>query len=400
MLSTEQPAKSYDLNMLASMLGRTQVVTRSPETTKQIISATDEVIAILENKTKPLVPHTDKSLIHQIGIFTEKLHRMLNSDRVKQVLPSIQQARIAELLNLFNTEVNLLGKGKYEQLILPSEIEEMFQFYGIWNSGWDELKHDLSRWQQIEHPDTPNSLRQPITQDETVRLIDIMKREVLKIDVPLMASIYLTSEPENYHLFWAITAEGSDYVTPRSYGLDTQLSFDLPHNVAHLIHLQQLKDLGVYGYVDDMPTRAFFEAIAVFAELEVVRKLEKDSAFAHNMVESLDESRDISGEELGEWMIEDRSFEFRLRASRLMADLLAIDGATLPEIVEIVSTSVNIPREVAQAEVSKYYPWTGLGAIYTLGYRKLEQAGILGIREVLTEQPPTTWGQFTNNSLR
>jgi hypothetical protein len=386
--------------MLASMLGRTQVVTRSPETTKQIISATDEVIAILENKTKPLVPHTDKSLIHQIGIFTEKLHRMLNSDRVKQVLPSIQQARIAELLNLFNTEVNLLGKGKYEQLILPSEIEEMFQFYGIWNSGWDELKHDLSRWQQIEHPDTPNSLRQPITQDETVRLIDIMKREVLKIDVPLMASIYLTSEPENYHLFWAITAEGSDYVTPRSYGLDTQLSFDLPHNVAHLIHLQQLKDLGVYGYVDDMPTRAFFEAIAVFAELEVVRKLEKDSAFAHNMVESLDESRDISGEELGEWMIEDRSFEFRLRASRLMADLLAIDGATLPEIVEIVSTSVNIPREVAQAEVSKYYPWTGLGAIYTLGYRKLEQAGILGIREVLTEQPPTTWGQFTNNSLR
>jgi hypothetical protein len=143
-----------------------------------------------------------------------------------------------------------------------------------------------------------------------------------------------------------------------------------------------------------MATRAFFEAVAVYSELEIVRKLEAVPDISQQLLVAFNDDREISAEDLQMWMIIDRSFEFRLRASRLLADLLAIEGASLLEIVDVVATTVEIPLKTAESEVLKYLPWTGLGAIYTLGYRKLEQSGITGVQDVLQSSPPTTWGQF------
>jgi len=231
---------------------------------------------------------------------------------------------------------------------------------------------------------------------ETRRLINVIKKTILAIDIPLFATIYLTQKPEDYHLFWSLTDEGSDYATPTEYGLDTQLSFDLPHNVSHLVHLSLLREQGVYGYIDDMATRAFFEAIAVFSEMEIAQKLDTDPVAVSAISTALNSNRDISETSLKEWIVADRSFEFRLRASRLLADLLAIEGAPLPEIIDIVSTTVQIPKHVAEAEVTKYLPWTGLGAIYTLGYRRLEQAGVTSVSDVLHDKPPRTWNEFNS----
>lgn len=392
-----QPAKSYDLNMLASVLGRAQVHRLTPETQSQIVTATDEVVSILEDKTKPPVPHTEKHLVQQALKFVDKLRHMLSTPEVGRALEPAQKKKISELLASFEKAVQGMGQAQHRNLISPAEIEEMFQFYGIWETGATELESDLSRWTEMQHPIVPDALQQPVDVLETRRLIEVIKRTILATDIPLFAAVYLTQKPEDYHLFWSLTQEGSDYVTPEGYGLDTQLSFDLPHNVAHLIHLSLLREHGVYGYIDDMATRAFFEAVAVFSEMEIINKLDTDPGAIAAISAALNQDRNISENKLKAWMIADRSFEFRLRASRLLADLLAIEGASLPEIVDVVSRTVQIPRETAEAEVRKYLPWTGLGAIYTLGYRRLEQAGITSVSEVLQNKPPSTWNQFVQN---
>jgi len=394
-----QPAKTYDLNLLASVLGRTQVLNLSPDTSRQIVMATEEVVSILENKTKPPVPHTEPGLIDEAVKFSQKLQRMVRSSRAEQTLPQLQREKIFTLLDSFEQASSDLKKGNRQQLISPQAIEYMFQFYGIWGSGRSELSADLIRWNEMNHPIVPEALKLPVTQQETDRLIEVMKRVVLGLEVPLFASTYLTDQPENYHLFWTITAEGSDYVTPKNYSLDTQLSFDLPHNVAHLAHLSLLRENGVYGYLDDMASRAFFEAVAVYSELEIVRKLQDDPEIPQEIVSTFNPERELSTDDLKAWMIKDRSFEFRLRASRLLADMLAVEGAPLAEIVDIVATTIQLPRKVAEAEVLKYLPWTGLGAIYTLGYRRLEQS-ITGVKDVLHTSPTTTWHEFEQSQTQ
>lgn len=391
-----QPAKSYDLNMLASVLGRTQVRGLNSDTKVQIRTATDEVVSILEDKSKPPVPHTEKHLIQQVLKFIDKLRHMLGTSQVNEVLVPAQKKKITELLNHFQSSIEDLGQIRHQKLVSPEAIEEMFQFYGIWEAGRSELHADLGRWTEMSHPTVPEALQQPVDVLETRRLINVIKKTILAIDIPLFATIYLTQKPEDYHLFWSLTDEGSDYATPTEYGLDTQLSFDLPHNVSHLVHLSLLREQGVYGYIDDMATRAFFEAIAVFSEMEIAQKLDTDPVAVSAISTALNSNRDISETSLKEWIVADRSFEFRLRASRLLADLLAIEGAPLPEIIDIVSTTVQIPKHVAEAEVTKYLPWTGLGAIYTLGYRRLEQAGVTSVSDVLHDKPPRTWNEFNS----
>jgi hypothetical protein len=393
-----QPAQTYDLNMLASVLGRTQVRNLTSNTAREIIRATDEVIAILDDGKKPSVPHTEKQLLIEADKFVQKLRHMLGTPKALDILQPLQRQKITEILNRFEQSTHDLSSGPYQSFVTREDIEEMFQFYGMWESGKSELQADLERWGERNHPETSVPLTQPIDESETKKLIEVMKSVVLGIETPLFATIYLTNHPQDYHLYWSLTEEGSDYVTPANYGLDTQLSFDLPHNVAHLVHLSLLREHGVYGYIDDMATRAFFEAVAVFSEMEVVQKLENDPNIIEALSNVLDSKRIINPEELKKWMIADRSFEFRLRSTRLLADLLAIDGASLPEIVDIVSTTMELPYNVAEAEILKYFPWTGLGAIYTLGYRKLENSGIKSVSDVLHTNPPTTWGHFNDSS--
>jgi hypothetical protein len=394
MIHEKQPAQIYDLNMLASVLGRVQVKKMDGRTSTQIRELADVVISVLEDKTKPPVPHTEKHLLEEATKFSLKLRRMLNSERAASVLLPTQKNKISSVLSVFEEACIDLNSDKSEQLITTQQIEEMFQFYGIWKNGYEEMEEDLDRWDQRQHPAVPVSLKIPISVEETKRLIEVMKQDILDIESPLVASTYFTNQPENYHLFWSLTESNVDYVTPATYGLDTQLSFDLPHNVAHLVHLSKIQGKGVQGYVDDMATRAFFEAVAVFSENQIVQKLRESQEGIQSIHRNLNPNRKIEPEVLQEWINKDRSFEFRLRASRLLADLLAVEGASLAEIIDIVSKTVELPYEVAKAEVVKYFPWTGLGAIYTLGYRYLEQAGISGVNEILKENPPTTWDEF------
>ena len=93
-------------------------------------------------------------------------------------------------------------------------------------------------------------------------------------------------------------------------------------------------------------------------------------------------------------MIEDREFQLKLRNARLLSDMLTIKGMPFEKVVEEVAKYFRLTTDVAQGEVLKYYAWTGLGAIYTLGYRKLLDYGISELNQILKNNPPKTWNDF------
>lgn len=114
------------------------------------------------------------------------------------------------------------------------------------------------------------------------------------------------------------------------------------------------------------------------------------------MADALDLST-LSNEELAQWIIADRGYEFKLRTARYAADIMLIDGASFEETVNEVAGRLKIPLADAEKESKKYIAWTGLGAIYTSGYRKLEATNTKCVRDLLVDSEGeviTTWHEF------
>ncbi len=94
------------------------------------------------------------------------------------------------------------------------------------------------------------------------------------------------------------------------------------------------------------------------------------------------------------WIIGERIFQFKYRNCRLLADWLCVQGLPFNDIVETASKILDLPIDLVRSEVSKYYPWTGLGATYTLGYRKFLRLGINDVTDIFLKCPATTWEEF------
>jgi hypothetical protein len=149
-----------------------------------------------------------------------------------------------------------------------------------------------------------------------------------------------------------------------------------------------------------MATRAFFEAIAVFSEYEMSVKLRKDKEVVKQILRGFIKKRKVSQKDLQKWLIEDREYNLKLRNVRLLSDMLTIQGYGFEEVVKRITICLKVSEEVARGEALKYYPWTGLGAIYTLGYRKLKNYGITELNQILKDNPPKTWGEFLTKFQR
>lgn len=392
----EHPAKSYELDVAASLTSRHNNPNLTETDIKDLDEELDRSIEYLSNKETPLIPRADASAAQELTKFVSKVERMLVSEAISEKMSPARNKRLQEILQNFQSELGAMSSSEsIDNLVSKDEIEQMFELQRMWDRGENTVKNEIARWSEKNHPDVPEALSSPVEIEETERLIEVMKTVVLGYNMPLFARTALIENPSNYNLFWSLTMEGSEYVTPSSYSLDTQLSFDLPHTVAHLAHLSRIKERGVQGYIDDMATRAFFESVAVFSEYQIVERLSEDSSVALAIRAALSEKRSISPDELSDWIAKDRSYEFNLRNARLLADLLAVEGAPLEEIIHTVSETLGTPLEDTYKEVTKYFPWTGLGAIYTLGYTGLQEAGVKSVGTLLSQQNvPTTWGEF------
>lgn len=382
--------------MAASLTSRHNNPRLTEDDVKNLDDELDKSIDFLSSEDTPLVPRLDSMLATELVKFVDKMESMLHSTTISERMSDDRNKRLQELLQRFRGELEVMSTTVgSENLVSKDEIEKMLGFQKMWEDAERTVVEDASRWSEKSHPDIPEALTYPIEIEETEKLIDVMKNVVLGYDMPLFARMALINNPSDYHLFWSVTMEGPDYVTPSGYGLDTQLSFDLPHNVAHLAHLSRIKDRGIQAYIDDMATRAFFESVAVFSEYQIVEKLSQDSSVSFAIRSALSQKRDITPEDLSDWIKKDRSYEFNLRNARLLADVLAVEGVPFEEIVHIVSDTLKIPLDDTYKQVTKYFPWTGLGAIYTMGHRRLLESGVTSVGELLSQEAvPTTWSEF------
>lgn len=392
----EHPAKSYELNVAASLTSRHNNPNLTEADTTDLNDELDRSIDFLSKEDVPLLPRSDASAAKELYKFVGKVEGMLASSAISERMSVGRNKRLQEILRDFSGQLELIATTEeIEHHVTKEQIQQMLGLQNMWEQGETAVRNEISRWSEKSHPAVHEALVSPVEIAETERLIEVMKTVVLGYNMPLFARVALIDNPNDYNLFWSLTMEGSEYVTPASYSLDTHLSYDLPHTVAHLVHLSRIKERGVQGYIDDMATRAFFESVAVFSEYQIVERLSQDSSVSAAIRAALSEKRAITASELGDWITKDRSYEFNMRNARLLADLLAVEGAPLKDIVHIVSETLGTPFDDTYKEVTKYFPWTGLGAIYTLGYRNLQDSGVNSVGTLLSqENVPTTWDEF------
>jgi len=399
--SNKDPAKTYGLNVLASAVGRMAIPDKSDITTAQSSELFDHAIERLDTKDIPEVPHTSPELLMATLQFDERLIHQLRNGSAGEVLRSSQVEKGLRLLSDHQIACRkyLEGAAKSEMLIDSASIAQAYQLPNMWVEATLSIEDELQRWgKETTHPDIPVSLKQNVSADETRELITYVRNEVLGVKSNLMTSIYTTGRAEMYHLFWTPTAEGLDYTTPGSYDRATQLSFDIPHNVAHLTHLDKMEQAkGVFRYTDTMAERAFFESVAVLSERIITNLVIDEPKIAQGLAEILKiEEQGMSPEELRDWIIQDRSYEFKLRTARLYADFLIINGATFEEAAHEISDTLGLPFDQVSREAQKYLPWTGLGAVYTQGYRHLLESGVETITAAIhpSQDVVTTWNEF------
>jgi len=389
-----QIAKIYDLNILASALSKLQSCKLGEKSIKDIKKIIKYCVKEIYEVEKPLVPHNDPILIDETKKFADKLIKMLNTENVKGYLGKILCKNLYKILEDFKFDCEKLKLQKVKFFVSKEQIAEMFGFEEMWDIAQREFEKEAFIWKYAKSPTVPEKLKLPVNEVETNRLIHIFNTNIFGFNSDLKVNSKIVQNHLDYHLFWDITYNGVSYVTPEFYGMNNQLSFDFPHNVSHLAHLYLLKKFGVMAYVDDMATRAFFESIAVFSEYEMIEKLKSNPEIVSKIKAGFDSYRDMDNQKLLKWMIADREYQLKLRNVRLLSDILVVQGLSFNEVVENVRRCFKIPFKIAKSEVFKYYPWTGLGAIYTLGYRKLKRLGVIELKDILKGKPPVTWHDF------
>lgn len=395
-----EPAVTYQLNVLASALGRFAPPDLDQETIQQASEMCGQAIESIQDSENPPVPHTNPVLLEEAVMFDEKLKKQMTAGPAKFFLPrSLLKKAIETVQQHADTCEDLRdGHAAEEFFIAPEEIATAYGLPDLWTEGSQTLQEEVDRWSLFtKHPEVPADLQRFVNKEDTANLMDVMSRYVVGVTHQPKVKTYITRFPERYHVYWAPLGTRLDYVTPANYDRATQLSFDMPHNATHLAHLNALDPgMGVFRYDDSMATRAFFEAVAVYSELRAVEEAQNNPDFVGELAETFN-LQTMSQSELSQWILDDRGYEFKLRVARYAADLAMISGAGFEETIHEVADSVQISLSDAEKETRKYLAWTGLGAIYTYGYRRLETSHIEQVQQAITDdhgKAITSWQQF------
>ncbi len=396
------PAETYKLNTLASVLSRYAVPDLSASTRLQVGEMLDATIDDIIAYNVPVVPHTRTELLEEATAFDRKLLDQLRSGPAEQYVTDAQRRVVEGILSKHaNHCVDARQKdAPWEMLVSPYAIAAAYGLNNLWEDPSGVIREEVDKWgKYTAHPDVPTMLRQRVGLDETRRLMSLMWRRVIGVTNEPDVHVYLTDDAQNYHVYWSPVAERLDYATPRDYDRATQLSFDLPHNATHLAHLDAMQSgAGAARYDDSMPLRAYFEAVTVFSEQQTIGVAEEDPEFGEELSDILSIPPAEAGQMgVAEWVSHDRRYEFKLRAARYAADVMMTSGVTFDDTVSEISATFGIPVTDAANETRKYLAWTGLGAVYTFGYRQLEAAGVSTVMDAIRPTQGdaiTSWATF------
>ena len=380
-----EPAQTYQFNVLASVLGRCAIPNLDDETSNQLSIMLESAVDDIRVSKQPAVPHTNKALLGEAIIFDNKLQWLLNRPAA-QFLPNLAVQEASKLVEThMQTCIDIRQKTpKTEFFIHPKSIASSYGLTDLWDNPHALIENEADRWSSYSnHPEIPEDLSRQVRLESTRDLMMVMWQHIAGAKTAPDTQIYLTDRPENYHLYWSPIATTLDYATPTNYDAATQLSFDLPHNATHLYHLDAMTpDLGVFKYNDNMSQRSYFEAVAVLSEYLAIDHAKNNKSFRESLHSALQPTA-MTAEETAEWLIADRGYEFKLRAARYAADVLMLEGASFEDTAQEIADSFKIPLTAAQNETKKYLPWTGLGAVYSFGYRKLDELNIHNVHDAV-----------------
>lgn len=398
---SRQPSTVYDLTTLASAVARYNVQNLDPTGLDQLKDEHAEAIRLVgsESRHKSPVPHTDKELLKAAEGFASKvlvlLHTAEQSGRVLADMAVDTRLAVGQFVHSLQQLT-----GKNEWLIPSTEIDSMFGIKVSDAQARSVMAQELDDLRSAEVPvTTPIGLQTPISHEEANAIFHTMRGSLFGADTidPL---IYIEPKPEKHYLFWTPMGSTQECAVPDVYSVADHFKFHSPHNDAHLSHLHALRDNGTASYMDYMDERAYFEAIAVHSEWQIRHALKSDDgSLKYELHHSLDAKRreSMSADEFASWMIDMRTYECRLRAARLVADVLTIDEQ-LPfkEMLEKSIALTGLSRRDMEDEARKYYFLPGLGAVYTLGYQKLLKAGIQNPMDAIHQKGSITrtWNQF------
>lgn len=395
MRHAEHPTKNYDFAPIASILGKYN--TKSFEDSKdELDNALDHALAEIEYKDKPSIPHTSPGIINGMQSF---LYQTILSilDEVKGRIPALHRFRIKNIVDHYCKQLSQLSTSpKVKWFCEQSEIEAMFGVEMTEDKVKEIITSENQEWKKWSQPQPHTALEELVTIEEIRNIFTVVREKLLQV-TEFNPNLY-SGQTQGHHLFWSPIKGGQECVVPNDYSLADYLHFHCPHNDAHLAHLNAIPEKKITSYNDYMDERAFSEAVAVHAEWQMFEQ-GKDDDFLYHLYSQLHSNRQkrISKNEFQDWMVNCRGYGFRLRLVRLLGDTLTFFGQhTFDTAVNESIKLTNIPREDVEAEIKKYYHFPGLGAVYTLGYRKLLQSGVIKTKDAFSkkDQTITTWHQF------
>lgn len=404
MQHARQPSTVYDLTVLASAVARYNVQDAKGSAMDLLREEHAEAIRLVakESANKPPVPHADKELLKASEGFATKILTLLGIAERSTEMPSSLAAETRAAVSQFADSIRTL-KGSEGWMAKPEDIDGMFGIPVSQPEARQTMERELIEVSNaLTAPDVPKALKEPITGKESNAVFDAMRTGLFGRSA-IAPLIYTEPRPEKHYLFWTPIGENQECAVPDTYSAAEHFRFHAPHNDAHLSHLFALKEKGASAYMDYMDERAFFEAIAVHSEWQIKHALEHDeNDFRSELHASLDAYRrnELTPDEFAMWMIGMRAYECRLRAARLVADVLTIhERLPFDAMLEKSMSITGLPKEDAEAEARKYYFLPGLGAVYTLGYRKLLESGITNPMDAIHTPGGVsrTWNDFRTN---
>lgn len=380
MIPKNQPAQIYDLTIGASIVGRNASPYLTDKDRNQIQGLMLDFSEMFQEtrEEKPALANVDEASLKQALAFSQRVRKQLDC---LWGYPEGVIAQMRECLDQFDIQAQEEGR-KRNGLILPKEdvahlldIPELLDTAAL-----NEIIHNEAIWTASLHPEILSSLRRKVDATQTQELIQACVQSLFGENIAVPVDIYTQDEVDKYYLYWSTKDSGLDYTTPSQYELATQLSFDIPHNAAHLLHLSLGGKNSVGQYIDQMQERTYTEAIAVLSEYQMYQEAMDQG----EVIRSFSEILNIPVEQLSEWIQQDRSYEFRLRFARLLSDVNTLKGESFSENADSIQKQLGIPQKDAIAEAQKYYAWTGLGAAYTLGYNRLLSNETRNARKAMT----------------
>jgi hypothetical protein len=389
----QYPSQTYALNPIESLVTRFN----APDLTKDERNLLEQGLAVTVDaafdSSGPAVPLSEPKACELAATFDEKILWQLESGAASKEIPRDLNQHVHAYISKHRKRALGLASGKPELLVDPVDVSN---WYGIPDlfSDLDRVTNDtLAEWgHQAEHPELPEQLQQKVSLETTKKLAQTAWSLLFCQQGSVPAEFKMSGEDRDFLLFWSARNERLDFVTPDFFDIATQLSFDIPHNIAHLLHMSRLEPT-ILSYVDTMPERSYFEAVAVLSEHITAHAKDSSPEFVAEIARIVG----MSPEKTGEWLEADRAYEFKLRCARFIGDVLIANGTSFAEATEEVSKRMLVPLVDAQKEVSKYLPWVGLGALYIKGYKRLLNDGICTIDQAISPLGETVknWREYT-----